>query len=183
MSWEIPKDDETSGFLLLEKVLLWFERCLTQWEKQTISRSFGLKKDAGSVKYILMPSPEGLLKPRNELHTPYLFLKISHSTKFNSETRPRMFMLLISAFFFCGLLWDILELDTYHISSDYFSFPLAICLEIATSVLSKHCGKILAFLDMLQTTKIPIVHGMGSAFVWSTQVHQKKWWQIWLEDQ
>lgn len=168
--------------LFLEKVLLWFERCLTQWETLSISRSFGLKKDAGSVKYILMPSPEGLLKPCNELHTPYLFLKISHSTKFNSETRPECSCCSSLHFF----LWITLGHPwAWYISysSDYFSFPLAICLEIATSVLSKHCGKILAFLDMLQTTKIPIVHGMGSAFVWSTQVHQKKWWQIWLEDQ
>jgi len=88
------------------------------------------------------------------------------------SAKARMFILLISAFFFCGLLWDILELDTYHIALISF-FPLGhvprYCGQCFVQVLWKNP----CILDMLQTTKNPIVHGMGSAFVRSTQIHKQ----------
>ena len=182
MSWEIPKDDETSGFCFLKRFCFGLNGAwLNERHKQYHVHS-GWRKMLVLWNIFWCQVQRVCWSPVTNFIPLICFWRFLTPPSLTQKQGQNVHAAHLCIFF----LWITLGHPwAWYISysSDYFSFPLAICLEIATSVLSKHCGKILAFLDMLQTTKIPIVHGMGSAFVWSTQVHQKKWWQIWLEDQ
>lgn len=148
-----------------EEVFFRFERCLTQWETLSISRSFRAWRKMLVLWHIFWCQVQRACWSRVTNFIPLIcfwrFLTPPSLSQCQGQNFHAAHLCLCFSVDYFGT-----SLSLIH-SSDMLwlvFFPLAMCLDIATSVVHKLCGKIVAFLDMLQTTKNLIVHCMGSAF-------------------